>query len=210
MMLGLRSKDESLTLRCIGLSGRGFAVCLTAVTLAAGTARSESSNAIPQFASANFGWQSNLEDWEDPPPGAGHGPIKNDPAYPFRNNAEGTRTGAGATKRITNTKDPVLKPWAAARIQATNDEILKGVRDIPFTAQSRCYPGGVPGQLLWPFEPVYFVQTPKEVWMIWQRDHLVRRIFLTDKHSQHVTPSWFGESIGHYETSDTLVLDTVS
>jgi hypothetical protein len=179
------------------------------LTLAAGVARAESANAIPQFASPDFGWQSNLEDWEDPPPGAGHGPIKNDPAHPFLNNTEGNRAGTGATKRITNTKDPVLKPWAAAQIQATNDEILRGVRDIPFTAQARCYPGGVPGQLLWPFEPVYFIQSPEEVWMIWQRDHLVRRIYLTDKHSQHVTPSWFGESIGHYENDDTLVIDTV-
>jgi len=209
MMPALRSKDESLARRCIGLSAGGFAVCLTALTLAAGTARAESANAVPKFASAIFGWQSNLEDWEDPPPGAGHGPIKNDPVYPFRNNTEGNRAGTGATKRITNTKDPVLKPWAAAQIQATNDEILQGVRDIPFTAQARCYPGGVPGQLLWPFEPVYFIQTPKEVWMIWQRDHLVRRIYLTDKHSEKVKPSWFGESIGHYENGDTLVVDTI-
>src|SRR5260370_11118064 len=74
---------------------------------------------------------------------------------------------------------------------------------------SDLYPGGVPGQLLWPFEPVYFIQNPKEVWMIWQRDHLVRRIYLTDKHSEHLTPSSFGESIGHYENGDTLVVDTV-
>jgi hypothetical protein len=82
----------------------------------------------------------------------------------------GNRAGRGATKRITNTKDPVLKPWAAAQIQTTNDEILQGVRDIRFTAQARCYPRGVPGQLLWPFEPVYFTQYPKKVWVIWQRD----------------------------------------
>ena len=208
-MLGLRSEDASLACRCIGLSAGGVALNLTAVALVAGAARAEAPNAIPPFASADFGWQSNLEDWEDPPPGSGHGPMKNDPAYPFLNNAEGTRAGTGATKRITNTKDPVLKPWAAARIQATNDEILQGVRDIPFTAQARCYPGGVPGQLLWPFEPVFFIQTPKIVYMIWQRDHLVRRIHLTDKHSEHVTPSWFGESIGHYENGDTLVVDTI-
>jgi hypothetical protein len=45
--------------------------------------------------------------------------------------------------------------------------------------------------------------------MIWQRDHMVRRIFLTDKHSSNVKPSWFGESIGHYENGDTLVIDTI-
>jgi hypothetical protein len=207
-MCGLTSKEESPAF-LLGVSAGGFALCLTAVTLVASAAHAQSAKDIPPFASANYGWQSNVEDWEDPPAGSGHGPIKNDPAYPFLNNAEGTRSGTGATKRITNTKDPVLKPWAAAEIQKTNDEILKGVRDIPFTAQGRCWPGGVPGQLLWPFEPVYFIQTPKEVWMIWQRDHLVRRIWLTDKHSEHVKPSWFGESIGHYENGDTLVVDTI-
>jgi hypothetical protein len=207
-MPGSRPKGQSTVCPRIGLAA-GLTVCLAAVSFAAGAARAESANAIPPFASANFGWQSNLEDWEDAPPGATHGPIRNDPAYPFRTNADGNRAGTGATKRITNTKDPVLKPWAAAQIEATNDEVLKGVRDIPFTAQSRCYPGGVPGQLLWPFEPVYFIQTPKVVWMIWQHDHLVRRIDLTDQHSERVTPSWFGESIGHYENRDTLVVDTI-
>jgi hypothetical protein len=210
-MLEMRSNNQSLARRlarrCMGVPAGRFAVCLTAMTMAAGTA--PAANAVPPFASASFGWQSNMEDWEDPPLGSGHGPMKNDPAYPFLNNTEGNRAGTGATKRITNTKDPVLKPWAAARIQTTNDEILQGARDIPFTAQARCWPGGVPGQLLWPFEPVYFIQTPTEVWMMWQRDHLVRRIFLTDRHSERVTPSWFGESIGHYENGDTLVVDTI-
>ena len=45
--------------------------------------------------------------------------------------------------------------------------------------------------------------------MIWQRDQMVRRIYLTDKHSQKVKPSWFGKSIGHYENGDTLVIDTI-
>jgi hypothetical protein len=67
----------------------------------------------------------------------------------------------------------------------------------------------VPGQLLYPIEPFYFIQTPQEVWMIWQRDHMVRRIYLTEKHTEEVKPSWFGESIGHYENGDTLVVDTV-
>src|SRR5258708_34604562 len=45
--------------------------------------------------------------------------------------------------------------------------------------------------------------------MMWQRDHMVRRVFLTDKHSKNLTPSWFGESIGHYENGDTLGVDTI-
>jgi hypothetical protein len=93
-------------------------------------------------------------------------------------------------------------------MQASNDAALASIMAIPFAAQARCYPGGVPGQLLYPFEPLYFVQTPTEVWMMWQRDHMVRRVFLTDHHSEQVTPSWFGESIGHYENG-ALVVDTI-
>jgi len=103
----------------------------------------------------------------------------------------------------------VLKPWAAAQMQATNDDALASVMAIPFAAQARCYPGGVPGQLLFPFEPLYFIQTPTEIWMMWQRDHQVRRVLLTDRHAEQVTPSWFGDSIGHYENGDTLVVDTI-
>jgi hypothetical protein len=57
--------------------------------------------------------------------------------------------------------------------------------------------------------PVYFLQTPKMVTLIWQEDHMVRHIYLTDKHPANVKPSWFGDSIGHYENGDTLVVDTI-
>lgn len=164
---------------------------------------------IPQFASIQFGWQTNLEDWQDPPPGSGHGPIRNDPRYPYLSNAEAIRAGKQPTIRITNSKDPILKPWAQEQIQKSNEELLSGRRQVPFTAQSRCWPGGVPGQLLYPFEPVYFIQTLKEVWMIWQRDHVVRRVFLDRPHSKDIKLSWFGESVGHYENGDTLVVDTI-
>jgi hypothetical protein len=164
---------------------------------------------IPALASKYYGWQTNVADWYAPPPGSGHGPIAADPAHPFVSNAEAGRNGTQPTLRIGNVNDPILKPWAAAQMQASNAEALRGDRQVPFAAQARCYPGGVPGQSLYPFEPVYFVQTPKEVWIIWQRDHMVRRIFLTGKHSEHVKPSWFGESIGHYENGDTLVVDTI-
>jgi hypothetical protein len=160
---------------------------------------------IPDLASTKFAWLSIGGDWQDPPAGSGHGPIHPDPAHPFHAN----NRGGQPTLRIGDTKDPVLKPWAAAEMLASNEEALSGKLDVPFAAQARCWPGGVPGQLLYPAEPFYFIQTPKEVWMIWQRDHMVRRVFLTGKHSESVTPSSFGESIGHYENGDTLVVDTV-
>jgi len=177
-----------------------------AAATAAGAAPSDK---IPNLTSADFGWQTNVSDWQEPPPGSGHGPIKPDPDHPYTSNAEGARTGKPPTKRIGDYRDPVLKPWAAAEMKASNDEALSSVEKIPFAAQARCYPGSVPGQLLYPFEPVYFIQTPKIVYMIWQRDHMVRHVFMTDAHSENLKPSWFGESIGHYEGGDTLVVDTI-
>src|SRR5260221_9118262 len=131
------------------------------------------------------------------------------PNYPYNSQIQNGRffTGGELRPPIVNTKDPILKPWAAEQMQATNEEVLSGKRPLPFVSQSRCWPGGVPGQLLF-LQPVYFLQTPKEVWMIWERDHFVRRIYLTDKHSENVKPSWFGESIGHYKGGGTLVVDT--
>src|SRR5439155_21220089 len=74
--------------------------------------------------------------------------------------------------------------------------------------KERCWPVGVPAFLLLPATPVYFLQTPKQVSMIWMQNHQVRRIYLDVPHSAHVTPSWFGESVGHYE-GDALVVDTI-
>ena len=55
----------------------------------------------------------------------GHGPIKPDPAHPFTSNLNAARTGTQPTLRIGNAKDPVFKPWAAAQMQASNDEALR-------------------------------------------------------------------------------------
>jgi hypothetical protein len=169
------------------------------------SAQAPANDQIPPLASISFAWLS-AGGFLDPPAGTGHGPIRQDPAHPFHGNNDGP---GQVTPTLGNYKDAVLKPWAAAQMQASNEEVLSGKRGLPFSAQGRCYPGGVPGQLLYPAEPFYFIQTPKEVWMIWQRDHMVRRIFLTDRHSDNVKPSWFGESIGHYENGDTLVIDTI-
>ena len=105
---------------------------------------------IPDLASSEFAWLAQGVRWIDPPPGLGRGPIRQDPAHPFH----GNQSGPGqVTHDIGNTKDPVLKPWAAKQMQDSNDEVLSGKRGLGFTAQGSCYPGGVPGQLLFPAEP---------------------------------------------------------
>jgi hypothetical protein len=169
------------------------------------TSRAFAQDAIPELASSSFGWAPLGAEWRDPPAGL-RGPIKPHPKYPYHGNNDGP---GQVTARVSNDTDPVLKPWAAQQMRESNEEVISGKRVEGFMAQSSCYPGGVPGQLVYPAEPIYFIQKPAQVWMIWQRDHLVRRIYLTDRHSPSLKPSWFGESIGRYESGDTLVIDTL-
>jgi hypothetical protein len=189
-------------------AGVAFGVGIMGFALIAPAAAQESATVkVPQLGSIDFAWQAYGVHWFDPPPGLGRGPIRQDSAHPFHGNLDGP---GQVTPDIGNTKDPVLKPWAAKHMQESNEEVLSGRRGYPFAAQSTCHPGGVPGQLLTPAEPFYFIQTPEQVWMIWQRDHMVRRIYMTDKHSENLKPSWFGESVGRYEPDGTFVVDTIA
>jgi hypothetical protein len=209
------SKSVSNAIRCRMRSGplwRGTAAAALGASVAifvactSVSAQAPAKGAIPDLASTDSAWLAFGVHWFDPPAGLGRGPIRQDPAYAYHGNLDGP---GRVTPDIGFTADPVLKPWAAKQMQESNDEVLTGKRGLPFVAQSTCHPGGVPGQLLTPAEPFYFIQKPTEVWMIWQRDHMVRRIYMTDKHSETVKPSWFGESIGRYEPDGTLVVDTI-
>ncbi|HEY6256900.1 MAG TPA: hypothetical protein VIY51_14020, partial [Xanthobacteraceae bacterium] len=94
------SKSASAPGRVARASGVLALVGLAAAI--AGTAPAAPNDKIPNLASAEFGWQSNVADWQEPPAGHGHGPIKPDPDHPFTSNAEGGRTGTQPTKRIGN------------------------------------------------------------------------------------------------------------
>src|SRR5213079_1793092 len=75
----------------------------------------------------------------------------------------------------------------------------------------RCYPGGVPEfEIFRRVAPpmVFFIQTPKEVLIIWRGDSQTRHTYMNVPHSRNPKPSWYGESVGHYE-GDTLVVDTI-
>ena len=128
--------------------------------------------------------------------------MRNDPAYPFVPN----NTGRQPTYRIADLTNPNLKPWVKERMKKDNDEVIAG--KIAFTPRSSCRPAGVPGALLLRVNPMYIVQTPKEVLILYQSDHQVRHIYMDVPHSETVTPSSYGESVGRYE-GDTLVVDTI-
>ena len=56
---------------------------------------------------------------------------------------------------------------------------------------------------------VQILQQPDEVLLIYTGPSTdVRRVRLNARHREPLTPSWYGDSVGHYE-GDTLVIDTV-
>jgi hypothetical protein len=160
----------------------------------------------PDFApSANIGWYAYNRIFIPPP--SGPGPIQQDRSHPYVSNDEFRVTGKQPTERVADLNNPILQPWAREVIRKRNETVLSG--KIVITATASCWPKGVTGFLLSPMtQPMYFVQGPREVALILTSFNDVRHIHLADKHSDNVKPSWYGESIGHYE-SDSLVVDTI-
>ena len=97
-------------------------------------------------------------------------------------------------------------PSVRDALKTFNDDALAGKPQ--FTPIARCWPNGVPGAILLRVNPMYIVQTPEKVTFLYQSDHQVRHIYMNVPHSKYVTPSWYGESVGHYE-GDTLIVDTI-
>ena len=52
------------------------------------------------------------------------------------------------------------------------------------------------------------LQQPDKITILYHHDHEVRHVRMNQPHPAQVTPSWYGDSVGHYE-GDTLVIDTV-
>ena len=142
------------------------------------------------------------------PPPSGAGPVTNDPRYPYLDNGAARRAGKQPTYRVADLSNPILQPWAREAMKKANDDVIAG--KVPFRPRERCYPAGVPGYVVFTLVmPFYFLQTPKQVTIINEGDSQIRRVFMNVPHSKNPKPSWYGESVGHYENGDTLVVDTI-
>jgi hypothetical protein len=160
---------------------------------------------IPNFApDVKTGWQLSDDDFLLPDEG-GPGPVVSDPRYPYISFYR-YQQNPRPSFRIADLNNIILLPWTKEALRRANQRALSG--EIIAIPKERCWPVGVPAFLLYPATPVYFLQTPKQVQMIWMQDHQVRRVRLNEPHEPNVRPSWFGDSIGHYE-GDTLVVDTI-
>jgi hypothetical protein len=171
-----------------------------------GSAMAQGASSPPNFApNPGVGWYAYNRLFI--PPASGPGPVMQDPSRPYVTNDEFRVTGRQPTERVADLSSPILQPWAREVVRKRNELVLSG-KFLP-SATASCWPKGVTPFLLSPMtQPMYFIQGPRSVVMVLTSFNDVRRIHLTDKHSENVKPSWYGESIGWYE-GDTLVVDTI-
>lgn len=151
----------------------------------------EGTAAVPDF-SGPWMRPGGMFDFAAPPPGTGPGPLVN--------------TSGNRLVAVANYDSPLLKPWAAAVVKEHGDILLAG--KLAPDAHSACSPMGVP-YVLQVRGNVRFLQTPDWIMITYENDNQRRLVHLNAQHSAHPAPSWFGESIGHYEGDDTLVIDTI-
>jgi hypothetical protein len=187
-----------LTLR----GGALVATIVVAGAMGAGSVVAQEKTTTPIFSrDLTVGWIG-VGDFRPVP---GHlPPVSSDPKYPYVPNGQGRQP----TFRIADLTNPNLKPWVKEIMKKDNAEVLSG--KIAFTPSQSCVPAGVPGFLALGGNnnPYWFLQTPKEVVIMRAADSQVRRVYLDIAHSPNPKPSWYGESVGHYE-GDTLVIDTI-
>jgi hypothetical protein len=148
--------------------------------------------AIPDFSGiwAHMTWP----DFE-PPLNGDPGPVKN----------RSVRNGASdAYELVGDYANPILKPHAADIVKRHGEISLTGV---PYpTPSNQCWPGGVPFVLY--NIGIQMFQRPDKITIVYSNDHEVRHVRMNQSHPEHVTPTWYGDSVGHYD-GDTLVIDTV-
>ncbi len=171
------------------------------------TVSATAANAVPDFApTASSGWFAYTREFLAPP-GGGPGPVMQDPKYPRVTNDDFRATGKQPTNAIGDTTNPILQPWAADVIRKFNAQALSGNPVIGQHAECRAI--GVTNFILEPMtRPMFILQGKNEVTFILESFGEVRHVFLTDRHTPNLKPSFYGESIGHYE-GDTLVVDTI-
>ena len=165
-------------------------------------AQQAKTHAVPKLGFSDQGWFPVSDDFQPPP--SGPGPVVSDPAHPYYSN----QAGRQPTFRIADLTNPILQPWAVERLRQTNQETLAG--KPPYSPRETCWFAGVPAfNVFSRLRPVYFLQEPGQVTIINEGDAQVRRVYLDVPHSPNPKPSWYGESVGHYENGDTLVIDTI-
>jgi hypothetical protein len=129
-------------------------------------------------------------------PLSGPGPVTNRSRLPSGVSNPGRLVGDYA--------NPILRPEAAEVVRKHGEISLAGAT-YP-TPSNQCWPGGVP-YIFWDLG-MQMLQEPDKITILYAFNNEVRHIRLNQSHPAQLKPSWYGDSVGHYE-GDTLVIDTV-
>ncbi len=151
---------------------------------------------IPDFSGS---WNhASLNGLELPP--SGPGPVRNRSRL-----STGPQAGVGNIRQLVGDyTNPILKPWAAEVVKKFGEISLAG-EGYP-TPRNQCWPEQVPFVFI--NYGMQILQRPDKITILYSFDHQFRQVRMDQSHPAHVTPSWYGDSVGHYE-GDELVVDTV-
>jgi hypothetical protein len=130
------------------------------------------------------------------PPASGPGPVLNRSRQP-----DGV---ANPWQLVGDYTNPILKSQAAEVVKRYGEISLAGMT-YP-TPSNQCWPSGMP--YIFFQIGMQLLQQRDTITILHLRDHEVRHVRLNRPHPTPVAPSWYGDSVGHYE-GDTLVIDTV-
>jgi hypothetical protein len=112
------------------------------------------------------------------------------------------RNGTGNINQLVGDyTNPILKPGAAEVLKKHGEIMLSGT-GYP-DPRNQCTPQGVP--YAFSSGGMQLLREPDKITILYDYDHQVRRIRMNQNHPSQVTPSWYGDSVGHYE-GDTLVI----
>jgi hypothetical protein len=133
-------------------------------------------------------------------PLSGPGPVRN-----RSRRLTGPQAGVGnGAQLVGDFTNPILQPWAAEVVKKFGEISLAG-KGYP-TPRNQCWPEQVP--FVFANYGMQVIQQPDKVTILYPFDHQFRQVRLNQPHPAQVSPSWYGDSIGHYE-GDTLVIDTM-
>jgi hypothetical protein len=185
------------------------AVAQTPSTAGSGGRGAHSAGSLPDFSRV---WTHPAFPWFEPP-ASGPGPITNLSRWPVQRSSglSGSVALPPSKEGISNYdqlvgdyKSPILQPWAAAVVKRFGELSLAGIT-YP-NASNQCWPH--PMLFVYKLASMTMIQQLDRIIMLYGGNSEVRRVRLNAPHPSPLKPSWYGDSVGHYE-GDTLVIDTV-
>jgi hypothetical protein len=145
------------------------------------------------------------------PPASGPGPVVNKSRRPQGADVDGRTLPPANNILVSNPArlvgdyaNPILKPRAAEAVKRKGEMELAGI--VGPTPTIQCWPEPVP--YIFNGVAMQMLQQPDKIIFLYPNDHQVRYVRMNQPHPAQLTPSWYGDSVGHYE-GDALVIDTI-